>query len=56
VWAYSPGRSRKKNPKVSMSASAVERGCWAKRRVVHVVRRTCIGIGFTLLGGGSFLL
>jgi hypothetical protein len=56
LLAYSPGRNKKKKPKVSMSAIAVERGWLARRKVLHVWRSTRMGIGLTRDGGGSCLL
>lgn len=55
---YSPGRRRKKNAMMIMSATARSKWLSAGRAsaISHNRRMTAMGMGFTLCGGGSSLV
>jgi hypothetical protein len=53
VWAYSPGRNRKKKPKVSMCAIVAAAGRWVRWHCVMAVCIIWMGMGLTRVGGGS---
>jgi hypothetical protein len=56
VYAYSPGRSKKKNPNRSISAIVFEAAVLARRHKAAVWARMGNGMGLTRVGGGSCFL
>jgi hypothetical protein len=56
VYAYSPGRSKKKNPNRSISAIVLEAAVLARRHKAAVWARMGNGMGLTRVGGGSCFL